>query len=129
MGPDRWPGPLPWSVLPRWLRTASTAAQTAEKTGETTGETGERTAGTVADPTRRKAPRRCRAFARNSSASCFAGTIGLKPVHLGQPNAKLDAEALVALARQLDSLIDAAPETRGNRLTRDRLRFPESRRS
>ena len=58
LGPDQWPGPLPPSVLLRWLRTASTAAQTAAKTGETTGATGETTAGTAAaEPTRRKALR------------------------------------------------------------------------
>ena len=58
LGPDLWLGQLPPSVLSRWLRTASTAAQTAAKTGETTGETGETTAGTAAaEPTRRKALR------------------------------------------------------------------------
>ena len=58
LGPDLWPGPLPPSVLSRWLRTVSTAAQTGGKTGETTGETGETTAGTVAaEPVRRKALR------------------------------------------------------------------------
>ncbi len=58
LGPDRWPGPLPSSVPPRWLRMGTTAAQTGEttgkttgETGETTGETGETTAGTAAsDP-------------------------------------------------------------------------------
>ena len=55
LGQDQWHGPQRPSVLSRWLRTVSTAAQTGEKTGETTGETGETTAGTVAaEPTRRK---------------------------------------------------------------------------
>jgi hypothetical protein len=55
LGPDQWLGPPPPSVLSRWLRTVSTAAQTGGKTGETTGAIGETTAGTVAaEPTRRK---------------------------------------------------------------------------
>jgi hypothetical protein len=58
LGPDRWPGPLPWSVPPRWQCTGTAAARTGEKTGVTTGETGETTAGTAAEPTRRNAQRR-----------------------------------------------------------------------
>ena len=51
IGPGLWLGPLPPSVLSRWLRTASTVARTAVKTGETTGETAETTAETVAEQT------------------------------------------------------------------------------
>jgi hypothetical protein len=66
------PGPLPPSVLSRWERMASTAAQTAAKTGETTGETGETTAGTVAaKPTRRTALRRATNLGPSAAGAYF----------------------------------------------------------
>jgi hypothetical protein len=72
LGPDQWPGPLPWSVPLRWFRTASAAAQTAAKTGETTGETGETTAGTAAaEPLRRTALRRATNLGLSTAGAYF----------------------------------------------------------